>query len=58
MPTPEEVDLLELRAGVPVVHVWDVDYDENGRTLQVAHDIYAADKHEFADERQEGDIKP
>lgn len=58
MPTPEEVDLLELQAGVPVVHMWDVDYDASGRTLQAAHDVYAADKHEFAYEWQEGDIKP
>lgn len=58
MPTPEEVDLLELQAGVPVVHMWDVDYDANDRTLQAAHDVYAADKHEFAYEWQEGDIKP
>jgi GntR family transcriptional regulator len=58
MPTPEEADLLKLRPGVPVVHMWDVDYDREGRTLQVAHDIYASDRHEFAYEWNEADIKP
>lgn len=58
MPTPEEVELLELHAGVPVVHLWDIDYDPDGRPLQAAHDVYAGDKHEFAYEWQEGDIKP
>ena len=58
MPTPDEVDLLELQAGVPVVHMWDVDFDANDTTLQAAHDIYAADKHEFTYEWQEDDIKP
>lgn len=58
MPTPEEMDLLHLHAGVPVVHLWDIDYDATGRPLQAAHDIYAGDKHEFAYEWQEDDIKP
>ena len=58
MPTPEEIELLELHQGVPVVHLWDVDYDPDGRPLQAAHDVYAGDKHEFAYEWQEGDIKP
>lgn len=57
MPTPEEADLLALSPGVPVVHMWDVDYDEQGRTLQVAHDIYASDRHEFAYQWNEADIK-
>jgi GntR family transcriptional regulator len=58
MPTPEEMDLLHLHAGVPVVHFWDIEYDARGRALQAAHDIYAGDKHEFAYEWQEEDIKP
>jgi GntR family transcriptional regulator len=58
MPMPEEADLLHLNSGVPVLDMWDVDYDEQGRTLQVAHDVYAGDKHEFAYEWTEGDIKP
>ncbi|WP_373686726.1 GntR family transcriptional regulator [Nocardia terpenica] len=57
MPTPEEADLLQLPAGVPVVHMWDVDYNSQGRTLQAAHDIYAGDRHEFAYEWSEGDIR-
>ena len=58
MPTPEETALLGLHAGVPVVHLWDVDYDPDGKPLQAAHDVYAGDKHEFAYEWQEGDIRP
>lgn len=58
MPTPQEADLLQLSPGVPVVHMWDVDYDLHDRPLQVAHDIYAADCHEFAYEWSETDIKP
>jgi GntR family transcriptional regulator len=57
MPTPEEANLLELRPGVPVVHMWDVDYDQQGQPLQVAHDIYAADRHEFTYEWNETDIQ-
>lgn len=57
MPTPEETDLLALRPGVPVVHMWEVDYDRQGQPLQVAHDIYAADRHEFAYEWSETDIQ-
>ncbi|MFE9578855.1 GntR family transcriptional regulator [Nocardia sp. NPDC006044] len=56
MPTPEEVELLQLSPGVPIVRMWDVDYDSEGRTLQVAHDIYAADRHEFTYEWSEKDI--
>ncbi|MFI6998759.1 GntR family transcriptional regulator [Nocardia sp. NPDC050175] len=57
MPTPEEAELLRLPIGVPIVRMWDVDYDEEGRTLQVASDIYAGDRHEFSYEWSEGDIK-
>ena len=48
MPTPEEARLLELEPGVPVVRMLHIDYDPDGRTLQVADDLYAADRHEFA----------
>jgi GntR family transcriptional regulator len=58
MPTPEETELLNLHAGVPVMHMWDVDYDKDGRPLQAAHDVYAGDKHEFIYEWNEGDIQP
>jgi GntR family transcriptional regulator len=58
MPTPEETDLLQLHPGVPVVRLWDVDYDASDRPLQAAEDIYAGNQHEFAYEWNEGDIKP
>lgn len=48
MPSPEEFRLLELDPGVPVVRMLHIDYDQGGRTLQVADDLYAADRHEFA----------
>lgn len=57
MPTPEETRLLRLDPGIPIVQMWDVDYDAGGRTLQVAEDLYAGDRHEFAYEWAEGDVK-
>jgi GntR family transcriptional regulator len=48
MPTREELRLLELDPGVPVVQMLHIDYAPDGRTLQVANDLYAADRHEFA----------
>jgi len=48
MPTPDEVRLLELEPGVSVVRMLHIDYDAEGRTLQVADDLYAGDRHEFA----------
>lgn len=48
MPTPNEVQMLELSPGVPVVRMLHIDYDPEGRSLQVADDLYAADRHEFA----------
>src|SRR6266480_4081649 len=53
MPTREERQLLELDPGVPVVRMLHIDYDPDGRTLQVADDLYAADRHEFAFEWSE-----
>jgi GntR family transcriptional regulator len=47
MPTPEEARILRLAPGVPVVRLLDIDYDDQGRTLQVADDLYVADRHEF-----------
>jgi GntR family transcriptional regulator len=55
MPTRDEVQLLELSPGVPVVQMLHIDYDSDGRTLQVADDLYAADRHEFAFEWAEPD---
>lgn len=55
MPTPDELRLLALTSGVPVVRMLHIDYDADGRTLQVADDLYAADRHEFAFEWFEPD---
>ena len=55
MPSPEEARLLELDPGVPVVRMLHIDYDPDGRTLQVADDLYAGDRHEFAFEWAEQD---
>ena len=55
MPTPDEIRTLELVPGVPVVRMLHIDYDPEGRTLQVADDLYAADRHEFAFEWSEPD---
>ena len=55
MPTPEEVRLLDLEPGVPVVRMLHIDYGPDGRTLQVADDLYAGDRHEFAFEWAEED---
>jgi GntR family transcriptional regulator len=55
MPTPDEARLLELDPGVPVVRMLHIDYDPDGRTLQVADDLYAGDRHEFAFEWAEPD---
>jgi GntR family transcriptional regulator len=57
MPSPQEAQLLRLGAGIPIVVMWDMDYDEQGRTLQAAEDLYAADRHEFSYEWSEGDIR-
>jgi GntR family transcriptional regulator len=48
MPTPDEVQMLKLSPGVPVVQMINIDYDPDGKPLQVADDLYAADRHEFA----------
>jgi GntR family transcriptional regulator len=53
MPGPDEVRILELDPGIPVVQMLHIDYDPEGRTLQVADDLYAADRHEFAFEWSE-----
>jgi GntR family transcriptional regulator len=55
MPNPDEVRMLKLVVGVPVVRMLHIDYDADGRTLQVADDVYAADRHEFAFEWSEVD---
>ena len=44
-----------LEPGVPMVRMLHIDYDPDGRTLQVADDPYAGDRHEFAFEWAEQD---
>jgi GntR family transcriptional regulator len=55
MPTPDEARLLGLGPGVPVVRLLHIDYDPQDRTLQVADDLYASDRHEFTFEWAEPD---
>jgi GntR family transcriptional regulator len=55
MPSPEESRVLQLGPGVPVVRMLHIDYDHQDRPLQVADDLYAADRHEFALEWTEPD---
>jgi len=55
MPTPEEARLLELDPGVPVARMLHIDWDPQGRALQIADDLYAGDRHEFAFEWAEPD---
>jgi GntR family transcriptional regulator len=57
MPTPDETRLLELNPGVPVVRMLHIDYNPEDRTLQVADDLYASDRHEFAFEWAEPDAE-
>ena len=47
MPTPEEVDALELDLGVPVVRVLRTVYDSEGAAVEVQETVAAADKHQF-----------
>jgi GntR family transcriptional regulator len=58
MPSPEEAHILQLGPGVPVVRMLHVDYDAEDRPLQVADDLYAADRHEFALEWDEPEQNP
>jgi GntR family transcriptional regulator len=55
MPTPEEARVLRLPPGIPVVRLLHIDYDDEDRTLQVADDLYVADRHEFVFEWTEPD---
>jgi len=55
MPTPEEARLLEVGPGIPVVRLLHIDYDPQDRTLQIADDLYASDRHEFTFEWAEPD---
>jgi GntR family transcriptional regulator len=48
MPMHDEVKRLRLGPGVPVMRVTRTDYATDGRPLQVADDLYAANRHEIA----------
>lgn len=48
MPRHDEVKRLRLGPGVPVMRVTRTDYATDGRPLQVADDLYAANRHEVA----------
>jgi GntR family transcriptional regulator len=58
MPLPEEARILRLAPGTPVVRMFHVDYDDQDRVLQVADDLYAADRHEFVFEWSEWETAP
>jgi GntR family transcriptional regulator len=47
MPTPREVDVLQLDQGVPVVRILRTVYDGEGRPVEVQDSVAAADKHQF-----------
>jgi GntR family transcriptional regulator len=58
MPAPDEVRLLELDPGIPVVRMLHIDFAQGGQTLALSDDLYAADRHEFAFEWTEPDGEP
>jgi GntR family transcriptional regulator len=47
MPSQDELDGLQLTAGVPVVVIVRTVYDVNGDPIEVQHTIAAADRHQF-----------
>lgn len=47
MPTPQEVEALELAPGVPVVRTLRTVYESDGDPVEVQETVGAADKHEF-----------
>ena len=53
MPAPEEMQVLRLAPGTPVVRLLHIDYDPEDRPLQVADDLYVGDRHEFVFEWME-----
>ncbi len=53
MPTPDEARILHLAPGTPVVRLLHIDYDPDGKPLQVADDLYVGDRHELVFEWQE-----
>jgi len=47
MPTPDELRVLRLGPGVPIVHLIRIAYDKEGTALEVFDSIVAADRHVF-----------
>ena len=47
MPTPQEVEVLGLAPGVPVVRILRTVYDARGEAVEVQETVAAADKHEL-----------
>jgi GntR family transcriptional regulator len=47
MPTPDEVKVLKLPSGVPVVRILRTVYDSAGLAVEVQDTVAAADKHQF-----------
>jgi GntR family transcriptional regulator len=47
MPTPQEVGVLGLASGVPVVRILRTVYDSQGVAVEVQETIAVADKHEL-----------
>jgi GntR family transcriptional regulator len=47
MPTPEEVEGLQLGSGVPVIRTLRTVYDADGRAVEVQDTVAAADKHQL-----------
>jgi GntR family transcriptional regulator len=47
MPTPEEVEALELAPGVPVVRILRTVFDTHGKAVEVQDSVAAADKHQL-----------
>ena len=48
MKTKQKIRLLEIKKGVKVIRILHIDYDPEGRPLQLTDHLYAADQHEFA----------
>ena len=47
MPTPPEVEALQLDPGVPVVRILRTVHDADGGVVEVQETVAAADKHEL-----------
>lgn len=48
MPAPDEVKMLRLASGVPVIHLVRTAYDADGRAVEVCDTVMAADAYVLA----------